>query len=146
MKSNPRRYSQDALSPHQIQTRNYHQLNLEQAHELLPVISKLTEQAALELQPLKECLNNRVPADPRNHEVQQSYKEVVRIWTGKIERLGLKVLGLWLVGFDCGEGWYAWQYPERRIRYFLEYGQVFSEAKLIHQLNLDTVNSVVESK
>ncbi len=44
-----------------------------------------------------------------------------------MRRLGLAVHGLWQVGFDCEEGWYSWQYPERRIRYFIEYGNTFAD-------------------
>lgn len=126
---------QTRLSPHQIQTLEYRRLDLEQAHTLLPVVRKLTQQSALILAPLQTKLNNMVPADPRIQSIKHEYEQIVRHWSGKIERLGLSVQGLWRVGFDCGEGWYVWQLPERRIRYFLEYGQLFEEAVLIESLN-----------
>ena len=94
-------------------------------------MQKITQKAVDDLEPLGLRLNNMVPADPRNVEVKFEYERVVKSWAGKIERLGLNVLGLWKVGFDGGEGWYGWQYPERRIRFFLEYDALFSDRRLL---------------
>jgi len=107
-------------------------MDLFSAHEVLPMVRAITRQAAAELRPVQQSLNNMVPADPRNAQVNIAYSRVVEIWAGKIERLGLKVFGLWQVGFDSGSGWYGWQYPERRIRYFLEYNAGFSDRCLIN--------------
>ena len=133
------------LSPHHIQRREYRQLNLEHANELLPMISKITRQSRRELKPIQYRLNNMVPADPRNTAVKLEYEKIVQNWAGKIERLGLKVHGLWQVGFDSGIGWYGWQFPERRIRYFIEYGDYFCDRQLIRQsLAADEIDSLVE--
>ena len=119
------------LSPHYIETRRYRQLDLRLAHELLPIVRKITHKAYKELKPVQIRLNNLVPSDPRNTEVKSQYERVVHAWVGKIERLGLKVHGLWQVGFDGGTGWFGWQYPERSIRYFVEYGDYFCDRILL---------------
>jgi hypothetical protein len=123
------------LSPHQIKAGGYLRVELSQAHEILSMVRNITENAVIELEPLKQRLNNMVPADPRNARIHLEYERVVKHWAGKIERLGLKVLGLWRVGFDGGEGWFGWQYPERSIRYFLEYDGLFSERCLLCKLD-----------
>lgn len=119
------------LSAHQIKAGDYLSVDLQAAHEILPIVQKITQKAVDDLEPLGLRLNNMVPADPRNVEVKFEYERVVKSWAGKIERLGLNVLGLWKVGFDGGEGWYGWQYPERRIRFFLEYDALFSDRRLL---------------
>lgn len=135
------------LSPHHIQTREYRLLDLDHSNELLPMITKITRQSRAMLKPIQNRLNNMVPADPRNSMVKQEYEQIVQHWAGKIERLGLKVHGLWQVGFDSGIGWYGWQYPERRIRYFIEYGEYFRDRQLIRQsLTDDEINSLAEHK
>ncbi len=121
----------NTLSLHQIQASEYRCLNHAEASDLLPVIRKITGRAVLALAPLQKKLNYRVPADPRNPETRRAYEAVVTQWTGKMERMGLKVLGLWQIGFDSGQGWYGWQHPESSIRYFLEYGDVFRDRNLI---------------
>ncbi len=98
------------------------------------MLRNITRKAAEELAPHQRRLNSMVPADPRNAQVKRAYATVVESWAGKIERLGFKVHGLWQVGFDGGTGWYGWQYPERSIRYFLEYDALFSERCLIRDL------------
>lgn len=123
----------DTLSPHYIETRAYRQLDMEAAHALLPMVRTITRQYCRELKPIQTRLNNLVPADPRNALVKQQYEQVVQAWAGKIERLGLKVHGLWQVGFDGGEGWFGWQYPERSIRYFVEYGDYFCDRQLLRE-------------
>ena len=120
-----------SLSAHQIKAGDYLSVDLQVAHEILPIVQKITQKAVDDLEPLGLRLNNMVPADPRNAQVKFEYERVVKSWAGKIERLGLNVLGLWKVGFDGGEGWYGWQYPERRIRFFLEYDALFSERQLL---------------
>ena len=121
----------NTVSQHQIQAGEYRSLNLQAAHDLLPMVRKITQQANRELGPIQQRLNSMVPADPRNAYVKFTYERIVKNWAGKIERLGLKVHGLWQVGFDGGIGWYGWQYPERSIRYFLEYDALFAERSLI---------------
>ena len=122
-----------AVARHSIQPGSYQRLDLEDAHALLPMVRGITRRAVLELNPLQQRLNSLVPADPRNASIKAAYEAVVRNWAGKIERLGLKVHGLWQVGFDGGCGWYGWQYPERTIRYFLEYDALFTERCLIRE-------------
>lgn len=135
MPVNPSARRVAALCPHQIRAGEYQRLDLAAAHEILPMIRSLTCKAAEELGPSRRRLNNMVPADPRNLQIKRAYSSVVENWTGKIERLGLKVHGLWQVGFDSGTGWYGWQYPERSIRYFVEYDALFSERCLIRDFN-----------
>lgn len=143
----PATIQQETLSPHHIQRQEYRQLDLEHANKLLPMISKITQQSRRKLKPIQNRLNNMVPADPRNASVKRAYEEIVQNWAGKIERLGLKVHGLWQVGFDSGIGWYGWQYPERRIRYFIEYGDYFCDRNLIRQSFIDDeINSLAEHK
>lgn len=126
-----------SLSRHQIRAGEYLYLDIDEAHEMLPIVRKITRQAARELEPLQQRLNNMVPADPRNPSVKRAYQKVVTAWAGKIERLGLKVHGLWQIGFDSGQGWFGWQYPERQVRYFLEYDALFRDRILLRDCHSD---------
>ncbi len=121
------------LSRHQIQSHEFRHLSLDDAHTLLAVVRRITAESVQRLQPLQRSLHSMVPADPRQAGVRQEYQAVVRRWAGKIERLGLKAHGLWQVSFDGGEGWYCWQFPERSIRYFLEYDATFEDRTLIRK-------------
>lgn len=132
-KTNPA-LTPNSLSRHRIQAGNYQHLGIEAAHEILPMVRKITRKAVKELDPIQQRLNTLVPSDPRILQVKHTYAHIVKSWAGKIERLGLKVLGLWQVGFDGGSGWYGWQYPERSIRYFLEYDALFSDRCLIREI------------
>lgn len=123
----------NALSRHLIHGREFRTLSLPQAGELLPVVKNITRQAAIKLKPVQARLHAMVPADPRQEKIRAQYQQCVEQWAGKIERLGLNAQGLWQVGFDGGQGWYCWQFPDRQIRYFIEYGDDFSQRRLIRE-------------
>ena len=123
----------DSVSRHLIQAREFGSFTLVEAHQRLPVVKRITRESERKLKPLQQRLHAMVPADPRQQNIRYQYRQIVEQWAGKIERLGLKAQGLWQVGFDGGEGWYCWQFPDRRIRYFLEYGDEFSQRRLIRE-------------
>ena len=102
-----------------------------EANTQLKFVHNLTKQSADELKQVQVQLHVKVPADPRVEELNAQYVYIVEQWSSKMRRLGLAVHGLWQVGFDNGEGWYSWQLPDRKIRYFIEYGCSFSGRQLI---------------
>lgn len=136
----------DSVSRHLIHSCEFRSLSLLDAEELLPVVGNITRLAVIKLKPVQARLHAMVPADPRQEKIRSQYQRCVEQWIGKIERLGLHTPGLWQVGFDGGQGWYCWQFPDRRIRYFLEYGDEFSQRRLIRERlpydHLDLVHEI----
>ncbi len=63
--------------------------------------------------------------DPRLPEIESDFENTVRRWVAQVQRLGLKVSGLWEVGFDTGDGYLSWRHPEIRLAYFRFYGDDF---------------------
>ena len=49
---------------------------------------------------------------PHREELATSHQAIVEQWTREVEALGLAVKGLWLVDWDCGDGYYCWRHPE----------------------------------
>ncbi|MFT5259517.1 MAG: hypothetical protein ACI9J2_001670 [Saprospiraceae bacterium] len=121
----------NSLSIPAIQSSGHTTFTLACAAEQLKLVRRLTKAYATQLEPIRTKLHNYVPADPRVSQLNSEYIEIVSSWNRKMRRLGIAVHGLWQVGFDCEEGWYSWQYPERKIRYFIEYGDTFAERSLI---------------
>lgn len=133
MSNSPTPNCNDAVCQHLIHPGEFRTLSLLEAHELLPVVKNISRTAANKLKPVQARMHAMVLADPRQQKIRFQYQKCVEQWAGKIERLGLKAQGLWRVGFDSGEGWYCWQYPDRQIRYFIEYGDEFSQRRLIRE-------------
>jgi len=104
--------------------------DFQEAKHLLPLVRKITDQAVKELAPIQHRIQNMVPADPRLPGLMHRYRHIVARWRGKMQRLGLLTHGLWQLGFDNGEGWWSWQYPERSLNYFQNYDQAFDERHL----------------
>lgn len=121
--------------PAVIQPLSPRELSLEEAEQLLALVKSLTAPAAKSLAPIQDKIQNMVPADPRLPALSADYERIVRRWQGKLARLGVTVHGLWQVGFDSGEGWWSWQYPETRLKYFQEYDQPFSARQPLNALN-----------
>ncbi len=98
------------------------------------MVYKLTDRAVDQLAPIQQRMANMVLADPRLPELEAQYRQRVNDWQQRMERLGVSVHGLWQLGFDYGEGWYSWQYPERYLCYHQEYAETFESRRLMsHQ-------------
>lgn len=107
---------------------------LEEARAMLSLVMRITVAAHKELAPVKQRLENMLPADPRLAAVGRDYERIVRRWVSKMERLGLIVKGLWLVDFDTGDGCLCWKYPELKIGYFHDYDSGFAGRRPLDEI------------
>lgn len=100
---------------------------LSQAHELLPIIYRITEGAFAEV----KGLTNRLQAIRAVNQslaaaIELQIEQVVEKWQSKVERLGASPKGIWLADFDNGTGYYCWKFPETEICFFHGYQDGFS--------------------
>ncbi len=105
---------------------------LEEAQNLLPLVYRVTEEAAKKTKYLMSCIE-ALPdkKSPRALEIQDQINELIDRWQNKIERLGAKPKGLWLADFDNGNGYYCWKFPEVKILYKHGYQDGFTGRILI---------------
>ena len=105
---------------------------LQEAQELLPVVRRITTEAA----GAAERLTVRHDALPEEHperaELENKLNELLQHWGEKVGKLGCHAKGLWLVDFDNGHGYYCWQYPETVVTHFHEYDGGFSGRQQIN--------------
>ena len=115
---------------------------LEQAQEILPLIYRMTEEAAKEAKYLMGCID-ALPEKKsfRAEELQNQVNQIINRWQNKLERLGAKPKGLWLADFDNGEGYFCWKYPEVKILYRHGYQDGFTGRILIACEDHDHENS-----
>ena len=111
---------------------------LAEASELLPVVRKITESACERLSKLDERLELMLLCDPRRTAIVDEYEKIVRKWIANITRLGAIPNGLWRVDFDTGEGYFSWQFPELKIRFFRDYHCEFDDRKSVKSLIEET--------
>ncbi len=64
-------------------------------------------------------------------EAEKEIDSTIRQWQQKIEKLGAKPKGLWLIDFDNGEGYFCWKFPEKKIMFFHGYHDGFSGRKAL---------------
>ncbi len=105
---------------------------LAQAESLLPLIYRLSEEAA---DAVAEQ-NNRLKAfqdkgHPMAAEIEAVINSIIEKWQSKVEKLGAEPKGLWMADFDNGQGYYCWRYPENEIKYSHGYQDGFSGRILI---------------
>jgi len=105
--------------------------NLAEAQNLLPLVQSITTKHQAELAPIQDRLNKMLSNDPRRNPIEHEYEDVVSKWKDKIEKLGAKVSGLWIVEFDVGEGVLCWRYPELSLNYFRANGDDFSSRVIV---------------
>lgn len=114
---------------------------LAEARALLPVVRRATVQAHAALDPVKARLAHMLASDPQFAQVEQQYRDIVKAWVTKMERLGLVAKGLWVVDFDTGDGSLCWRFPKLRIAHWHAYGTGFAGrrplAEVIEELRPD---------
>ena len=120
-----------ALIGRQGQTRLF---SLTEAEEALTLIRKLTTHCAVELTPIQHRMGQLLDCDPRLPEIESDFENTVRRWVAQVQRLGLKVSGLWEVGFDTGDGYLSWRHPEIRLAYFRFYGDDFQRRRPLNDV------------
>ena len=104
--------------------------NLAEAQELWPLVRKITENHQQQLEPIQRRLNLMLANDPRRKVVEDEYANVVAAWRTKLEQLGIDVAGLWSVGFNVGEGFLSWKYPELSLAFFISHDSPQERLKL----------------
>ena len=92
--------------------------SLEETRDLFGLVQQVTTKHQRQLSPIQARLDKMLSNDPRRRFVEAEFEEVVSRWKSKIERLGAKVCGLWVVEFDVGDGALCWRYPELSLQYF----------------------------
>lgn len=100
--------------------------------QMLPLVYRLTEEAVKETKYLMACVEALPDKKSlRAFELQAQINNIVERWNNKIERLGGRPKGLWLVDFDNGDGYYCWKFPEVKILYRHGYQDGFTGRILI---------------
>ncbi|MDC0947827.1 DUF2203 family protein [Gammaproteobacteria bacterium] len=110
---------------------------MEEAKALLPTLLRLTAQAARDAAPYREQLARMLPDDPQVTRISQQLQPILERWKQQVESLGLVTYGLWRVGFETGRGYFAWEYPEGRLAWWVREGQAFEFKQPLHVI-IDT--------
>ena len=108
--------------------------SLSEAKQVLPVLQKITRSSAQDLAPLQNEMSRLLDCDPRQQPLREQFEQIVRKWLSQVQRLGLRVSGLWEVGFDTGDGYLSWRHPELRLAYFRYYEESFSRRRPLEQV------------
>ncbi len=90
----------------------------EDARSLLPVIRRITEQAARSSSEIQEQLRWVPREEALYRRLTRQLESIVRTWASKISRLGCGPRGIWLVDFDAGNGWFSWRYGDDDLNFF----------------------------
>lgn len=101
--------------------------NLAEARELWLLVLAVTKVQERQLAPVQDRLNKMLANDPRRNVFERQYEAIVEQWRNKVELLGARVSGLWMVEFDVGEGSLSWRHPELSLSHFRANGAAFSE-------------------
>ena len=91
------------------------------------LVQAVTKTQETLLAPVQDRLNKMLSNDPRRNVYERQYEAIVEQWRNKVELLGARVSGLWMVEFDVGEGSLSWRYPELSLNHFRGNGVAFAE-------------------
>ncbi|MBT4760486.1 MAG: DUF2203 family protein [Bdellovibrionaceae bacterium] len=115
-----------------IAQKHNHIIKLDKARELLPLIIKITKYYSERVNRLIENLENIDIEDVEfANTLEDQLNSSIRTWYQKMNRLGTKPKGLWIIEFDFGSGYLCWKYPEEDILYWHSYNCGYKERILI---------------
>ncbi len=97
----------------------------EQALDTFPTVRDVTAHAVLQVQALYGRVQSLTELEQRSHELEGAATSIIDSWVAEMTRLGCEVKGLWLVDWDCGDGYYCWRYPEESLGFFHGYEEGF---------------------
>lgn len=98
----------------------------DEALSVFPVVRDRTAAAVQQVAAVGRELEGEEASSAHREELEASQQGIVEQWTREIEALGLAVKGLWLVDWDCGDGYYCWRYPEPSLAHFHGYDEGFA--------------------
>jgi hypothetical protein len=98
----------------------------EEALETFPTVRELTDRAIHRIRALYNGIQSREEMERRQPELEAATSQVIESWTQEVASMGCLVKGLWLVDWDCGDGFYCWRYPEVSIGHFHGYEEGFN--------------------
>lgn len=95
------------------------EFSLDEARRILPVVRRIT----IEFSAKVESLIARLETLQLNQTeticaLEKQVNELIQTWNDKIHKLGADPRGLWVVDFNCGDGYYCWKHPESEILYW----------------------------
>lgn len=103
-----------------------------EALESFPRVREETDRAVRRMEALVNALGSRAEMEGRKDELNRECQRIVDEWTEVVTELGCEVKGLWLVDWDCGDGYYCWRYPEDSLAHFHGYEEGFGGRVPIH--------------
>ena len=107
---------------------------LQEARAILPVVRRITHEFSAKV----ELLIARLETIQLNQTeticaLEAQVNGLIQTWNDKIRKLGADPRGLWVVDFNCGDGYYCWKYPENDILYWHSLEDGYSGRKPIAQ-------------
>lgn len=90
----------------------------ENAESILPIVKRITEQAARSSHEIETQLNFVPKDEPSYKRLTNELDFIIKRWAVKVKQLGCDISGLWVVAFDAKDGWYTWRMGEEGLSYF----------------------------
>ncbi|MFW5799825.1 MAG: DUF2203 family protein [Spirochaetota bacterium] len=92
--------------------------SITESRELLPKIYKITEKYYKRVEKLRvNLLDSDDPQETKR--LENNINKAIHKWAEEMVNYEVKVVGLWSVDFDSGDGiYYYWKFPEIDINYF----------------------------
>ena len=97
------------------------EFTLREAKKLLPIVRRITTQAAEKVVPLQTRIKEHPLHSEQDSLCARQIRQIINRWAEKIRRLGAMPTGLWNVEFHNGNGFYCWEYPDEEVGFFHKY-------------------------
>ncbi|MAE72944.1 MAG: hypothetical protein CL675_02530 [Bdellovibrionaceae bacterium] len=109
--------------------------SFQEAQALAPIIKRITARYRDQVESLMKQLES-VDLDRSEviDRIEEQINGLIKDWHAKIRKLGAEPKGLWVVDFDCGEGYFCWKYPESSVSHWHSYDTSYKDRVLLDHL------------
>ncbi|RME18002.1 MAG: DUF2203 family protein [Bdellovibrio sp.] len=100
----------------------------ERAEQVRPIIHRFTHKYSQKVNALISKLESLDNSDTTGMQaIETEINGLINSWNRKVKKLGGIPRGLWIVDFDCGDGYLCWTFPEPQILYWHSYNTGYSQ-------------------
>ena len=101
-------------------------MSITEVNQRIQIVLRFTKPLSQKVEQLINQLEAFGPEQrQKTDQIESEVEALIESWNAKVRKMGGIPKGMWLVDFDCGDGYFCWKYPEPEVLHWHEYKSGF---------------------